>query len=543
MSQGEAHHDCDVLVVGAGSAGCAVAGRLSEDPSCKVILVEAGTSDRVGLSRVPAAVVRTIGNPRHDWRLQTEPDPTRDNRADVLPRGRMLGGSSAINGMIHIRGSAADYDAWAALGNPGWSWTDVQPLFRRLEARAGQGNQSAGELGPQPVSGLGYRYPFTEPFLQACAAEGIETVEGFVSGARAGMALADASIRRGLRVSSYDAYIRPNLKRGNLQVIDGAHATALRFDGRRVTGLDMMRHGQPERISARQGVVLCLGSIATPQLLMLSGIGPAHVLKELGIEVRADRKEVGANLRDHAGFRLRLEIEGFTANQQARGARAAYHLLQWALGGGAGPVGTVSAQAVGFARSQPGLAQPDLQLTLFPYANDVGPTGRAVLPNRALMSIGVNINHPESRGQIGLHSADPLTPPKIDFRLMDDPADVQSLLNGLDLARRISAQPPFADLVLDRGACPPDGSDREADLAWLRETTRSFMHPVGTCRMGSDPDAIVSPDLELAGCDRLWVADASIFPRHTMGNINATVQMIGEKAADLVRSRLSASAG
>jgi len=530
--------DFDVVVIGAGSAGCVVASRLSEDPSLSVALVDAGGRDHTQLTRVPAAVLKTLGHPRYDWRMKTEPDPTREGRVDQIARGRVLGGSSAINGLIFVRGTAADFDGWAAEGNDGWEWNSVLPLFRRMERIELQDNAVRGGLGPQDVSFSSYRHPLTDTFIEAAGKLGLPFNSDYNGASQEGVGYVQGTIRRGRRVSAYDGYIAPNLKRPNLTVLPRHHAMKLQFEGDRATGVWVRHKGGESVIRARKAVVVSLGSFNTPQLLMLSGLGPADELQRHGIDLRQHIPGVGQNLLDHTGFRIVVEVDTDTANNQARGLNIPKYLWQW-LRGGQGPVGAASAEAIGFFCSRPALERPDLQITFFPYASEFNAKGRAVLKRRSLASLGVNLNFPRSRGSVTLRSADPFDPVCINYRLFEDERDLDTLVKGLHVARAMVDEGPFAQHVTDRVAYPTPEAGEQGDRDFVRRNSRSYMHPISTCRLGTDADAVVAPDLRVHGVERLWVADASIFPSHISGNINATTMMVGEKASDILKHALS----
>ncbi|HEY0422387.1 MAG TPA: GMC family oxidoreductase N-terminal domain-containing protein [Rhodopila sp.] len=530
-------HETDIVVVGGGSAGCVLAARLSENLGLRVLVVEAGRRDRLGVTRLPAALLWTIGNPRYDWAYTSEPDPTRDGQTEFWPRGKTLGGSSAINGMIYIRGAAADYNAWEAMGCSGWGWRDVLPLFRGLETADVPDDTHRGADGPQRVSALRWRHKLAADFIASGVAAGIPPNDDLNGAVHEGIGWNQGSTIQGRRHSAYDAFLTPNLRRRNLSVLDDLLVERLTFTGRRATGLHARRSdGTPLHVTARAGVVLAAGAINSPQLLMLSGIGDAAALRRKGIVPVVDVPEVGQNLMEHPGLYVQAEMTEPTANRETRPLRAAWHFARW-LARHDGPMSVPTAQALAFFRSTPDMAEPDLQFHLFPYGSTLK-NGKRVIPNRNLATILVNLNFPKSRGWLELRTADPATPVAIHPRLLEHPDDIETLLHGLAWVRRMAATPPFGPKLRALIGVPRQDAGPAADLAFLRTAARPFYHPAGTCRMGADDRSVVAPDLAVRGVDRLWVADISIFPRHIAGNTNATALMIGEKAASLIAGAL-----
>lgn len=523
----------DYIVVGSGSSGSPLAARLVEK-GASVLLIEAGKRERLNLTHLPAMLIHTIGRSRYDWNYQTEPDPTRGGLIETWPRGRVPGGSSAINGMIFIRGAPADYDAWEAMGNVGWGWNSVLPYFRRMEtADNDKDNAFRGGMGPQRVSALRWKHPVSQQFLDSFVAAGVPYNADLNGASHEGVSWNQGSTREGKRVSSWEAFVRPKLHEPNLRFMDGAVVQHILFEGRRAAGVVVVREGEPTTLRARRGVVLSAGAINSPQLLMLSGIGDGGELERHGIQSLIDSPDVGRNLMEHPGLYVLAELDVETANNVARPVNGLKSFAQWATKR-SGFMSVPTAQILAFLKSTPGLDEADLQFHLFPFGW-TREKGRIKVPNRNLVTILVNINHPKSTGHLELRSADPLAPVRIHPRLLDHPDDMAGVLRGLDWVRTIAATPPFGSRVLRFVDAPPAGAGRAADEAYVRRATVPFYHPVGTCRMGADDRSVVAPDLRVRGAENLWVADASIFPRHIAGNTNATSIMIGERAADLIQ--------
>ncbi|MGF6873553.1 GMC family oxidoreductase [Paraburkholderia sp. MM5477-R1] len=525
----------DYVVVGAGSAGSAVASRLSEDRGVTVALLDAGERKYIDISKLPAAVLKTIGNRSFDWNFESEPDPSREGVRELWPRGKTLGGSSAINGMIFVRGFPEDYDLWAERGASGWKWSDVLPYFRRMEDSVVEENEFRGLAGPQTVSRLRYVHPLTPKFIATAQAAGIPFSDDLNGREPAGVGYVQGSIRAGRRQSAYAAYIEPNLKRTNLTVLDAVQVQRVEFDGRKATGVAGRRREQDIRVRARRGVVLCAGALGSPHILMRSGIGPEDDLQRCGIPVVVARKAVGRNLMEHPGMHFPIEVTVPTMNREAQAWRAPFHLMRWVLHGN-GPVSVPSSQALAFFRSQEDLTRPDLQLQFNCYARTFpkgGSTKSLKLENRNLITMALNLSYPESRGHLELRSANAGTPLAIHPNLLGAESDIRRLVAGMNWVRRILGTQPLASNIV-RTLNIPEPRGYDADAEFVRRESHPFFHPAGTCRMGIDAEAVVTPSLAVRGCEALWVADASVFPTQISGNINATAIMIGDRAADLI---------
>ena len=509
----------DVIVVGAGSAGCALAAGLATDPSVSVLLLEAGSGRRRPESAVPALYSRLFRS-RMDWAYRTEPQAQLGGRRLFWPRGRTLGGSSAINDMVYVRGNPADFDGWAAAGNPGWDHASLRPHFAAVEHRLW------GDGGPDAEDR--WTAPRTADFLAAAERVGLTRNDGFNGAAQDGVGRHQVTQRRGRRVSAADAYLRP--APANLTVLTGARVTGLDFCGSRVVGVRWLRHGHSEHARATGEVVLTGGAVNTPALLMTAGIGDADALRRLGIQVRADRPGVGRELQDHLMVPMCWRsVEPTSLLDGRRPARVVEYLRH-----SRGPLASNIGQAGAFVRSRPDLAAPDLQLVFAPVLLDGVRDDRVVEPTEHGYSIGAILLQPGSRGRIGLHSADPLDRPVIAPNYLTDPDDLATLVRGVRLALRIGATTPLAGAARDPH--PLAGASDAAIERVIRTSADTMFHPVGTCRMGpaSDRGAVVDATLAVHGVDCLRVADASIMPTITRGNTHAPVSAIADRAAALI---------
>lgn len=522
----------DLIVVGGGSAGLACAVRLAEG-GLRVQLVEAGKGHNDIRLSVPALMSGIVHKPAFDWCYTAEPDPSVGGRPDVWPAGKRLGGGSAINGMMFIRGHRWDYDHWAELGATGWDYASVLPYFRRLEHNERGSDEWRGRGGPIHVSEVRSRYRITEEWIEAAEQAGIPRSPD-LNGERAeGVDMIQLSQRSGLRCSTAHGYLAN--KPASLEILLEAQVLKLEIADGRATGVTIRRGGEVRTLTARAGVVLSAGALNTPRLLMLSGIGPASHLQSRGVAVVRDSPGVGQNLQEHSGCHLVNAVSAHTLNNEARGLSGFRQLLALAFTrSGALTTGIGHAQA--FVRSRDGLAAPNLQLAFSAFAFEITPQGNLALAKDAAVSTFVALMRPHSRGQITLRANSPEAPPVIEHRLLGEEEDAAQLVEGLEIARRIMAQSAIAPHVTSEIRPGPAANSREALRGYVGAATIPMYHPVGTAKMGKadDPMAVVEPDCALRGIGRLWVADASIMPTIPQGNTNATAIMIGERASDFI---------
>ncbi|MFO7277563.1 MAG: GMC family oxidoreductase N-terminal domain-containing protein [Pseudomonadota bacterium] len=524
----------DYVIVGAGTAGCVLANRLSEHPANRVCLIEAGGWDRHPFIHVPALVAAAIAVPSLNWRFLTAPQPNLDNRRIPVPRGRVVGGSGSINGMVYFRGQPKDYDDWAAMGNTGWSWREVLPYFIRSEHNEDyRGSPYHGIGGPIHVTHIRNPNPLNAAFRDAFASiGGFSPCDDFTGPNPEGYGLRQGTICRGRRCSTAFGYLRPALSRPNLEVLTNALTTRVLLEKDRAIGVEVLVGNTTRRVYAERETVLCAGSIQSPQILMLSGIGDADELHRHGIEVRHHLPGVGRNYHDHLAVAVLME----TRNTQSYGIsvrtlpRSALALLRYALNR-SGPLASNVFESTAFIRSTSGLDRPDLQVVFQPARRN---RGTFPLPLGHGFAISTVSLYPRSRGRITLANADPRTPPVIDPNLLGEPEDIAPLLRGLRLARRLFAAPAFAPYRAKEVAPGPSVQSDEELAAYIRRTAATVHHPVGSCRMGMDDQAVVDPQLRVRGLSGLRVVDASIFPSIIGGNTNAPVVMVAEKAADMM---------
>ncbi|MGC1890351.1 MAG: GMC family oxidoreductase N-terminal domain-containing protein, partial [Stellaceae bacterium] len=514
------------------SAGCAVAARLSEDPATRVVLIEAGGEDKNRWIHIPLGFGKTFADPSVNWCYETEPDPGAADRRVFWPRGKVLGGSSSINGMVYIRGQAEDFDHWRQLGNTGWSFEDVLPYFKRSEhqMRGADGFHGAG--GPLCVSDVA-QHPICEAFITAATQLGFPRNDDFNGASQDGVGYHQTTTRDGKRCSTAVGYLRPAMQRPYLRVVTGAMTEKIIFEGRRAIGVAFRRDGRLCTATAGREVILCGGAVNSPQLLMLSGIGPAQHLAEFGLPVLHHLPGVGQSLQDHysAPIKLRCKLpvtvnDVMLSNARKLKAGLEYYMFH------RGPLSMISSPAALFARTRPELASPDIKCSISPFSADRPQDGLHRFSG--FTSIAYQLR-PESRGEIRLKSPDPFDAPAVHPNYLATETDQRTLVAGLKLIRRILATPPMQSFI--EAEFQPGlevGSDVEL-LDYARRRGGTVYHPTSTCKMGNDAMAVVNPELRVHGISGLRVADASIMPTVVSGNTNAAAIMIGERAADMVR--------
>ncbi len=526
----------DYIVVGAGSAGCVVARRLSDDSNVRVLLLEAGPEANGFWNRAPAGMAKLHRSERYNWNYFTEPVPTLRNRKVYWPRGKALGGSSAISGMVYVRGDRRDFDGWARLGNSGWAWDDVLPYFKLSENNERGDSAIHSTKGPLAVSDPVVIHPTVYDFIEAAARCGIQRRDDFSDGDQDGVGLVQCNIRNGVRESSYDAFLKPVRHRPNLSVETGVHVCRILFHGRAAAGVELKQGGRTRRVFARREVILSAGALSSPHLLMLSGIGDGEMLQRQGIPVIMHAPGVGRNLQDHFTVRVQAETTPESSyNRDLRGWRKYWQGARYVFQK-RGYLALGSSTAAAFVKSSPSMDYADVELSFRPMTFTFQASGKFVIDSYHAISASVYRVRPASRGQILLRSPDPMEPPAFVPNYLSHHEDVEATLAGVRQFRRILAAEPLASRVR-RELVPGDKAVSDEQLIdYMEREGSSVFHPAGTCKMGNDEMAVVDSHLRVCGVERLRVVDASIMPIVTSGNTNAPTIMIGEKGAAMIRS-------
>lgn len=530
----------DFIIVGAGSAGCVLANRLSADRNHKVLLLEAGGKDRNPLFRLPMLMGKLFQSGIYNWHYYTEPVPTLNNRKLYWPRGKVLGGSSTINGMLYVRGNRHDYDRWAQMGNAGWSYDEVLPAFRRSEAHVQRRDGFHNEAGELTVTRSRGRNPLFDTFVEAGVEAGYVANDDFNGADQEGFGKYDFTIRQGKRWSTSFAFLRPALGRPNLTVETEAHLLRVLVESGRAVGVEFEQGGEVLTARANAEVILSAGTVNSPQALLLSGIGPADELSAAGVKAVHDLPGVGKNMQDHVDCVMAWQCtKPVTLYKDLRADKIAFSVVQGMLLG-EGITTTFPYEAGAFVRSRPELVAPDIQLHFMPALEATAnlhlpnPFKRARIEDNHGFTLRVGPVNPESRGEITLRSTNPKDPPKIQPNYLATQFDIDTMIRGIRLTREVIGQKAF-DAYRGAEVAPGPGKASDDELTqWLRATAMTTFHPVGTCKMGHDPMAVVDNKLRVRGIDGLRVADASIMPIISSGNTNAPAIMIGERCADFI---------
>jgi len=523
----------DYIIVGAGSAGCAVANRLSENSENRVLLIEAGRASHP-VTRLPASFALLIDNPLANWRYRSEPEESTGNRAIPIPRGKLLGGSSAINGLVYVRGNKLDYDTWAQMGNTGWSYDDVLPFFKKMENYQGELTEVRGGDGPLKVSEVTDRNPIYDGLFKSAEANDIPVNKDYNGDDQEGMSYTQTTIYKGERMSAKVAYLSPIKSRKNLTIITNSLVTKLLFKGKQCVGAEVKNKSKLIQFNASKEVVLCGGAINSPQVLELSGIGDRTILEEKGIQLVHELKGVGENLRDHLGPRLVYNITkpGIAYNDKARGVNLIKQVLKYVFKRD-GFLTLPSAPVIGFFKTRKELSAPDVQVHFIPYKVVLN-NGKRTLGKEPGITCTVNQNLPESKGSIHIKSSNPEEYPSIKYNFLSSQLDRDTLIAGVKLIRKLMQSESMKEFCDDEIQPGYEFSSDEQILEFIKNKAETLYHPSGTCKMGFDQNAVVDKNLKVHGIKGLRIADASIMPTLVSGNTNAVCMMIGERCADFI---------
>jgi len=527
-------HEYDYIIVGAGSAGCVLANRLSEDPGVSVLLVEAGPEDKSIWMKIPAGAARVIGPGPTNWAYFTEPEKHLRNRKIYWPRGRTLGGSSSINGMVYLRGHPEDYNEWARLGNPGWAWDDVMPYFKMSEDQQHGASAMHGAGGPLAVSDPAIDDEGGRLFIQSAVNAGLPFRQDLNDGIQEGVGRAQVTVRQGRRSSTSEAFLHPVRHRRNLHVVVEAMVGRILLEGRRAVGISYTKGGQTLEVKSRREVILSGGVINSPQLLMVSGIGPGAHLQERGIKVTHDLPGVGANLQDHLYVYYVAECDkSISINHQLTGARMYFQALKYFINR-SGYMNIGAVQATAFPKVAKNAERPDVEISFRPMSITISKSGAVALDSFPGINASCSLLRPKARGSIRLASSDPREKALIYANYLDNDDDLSVMREGMRWIRKVFETKPLANLIKKEVA---PGSSIKTDVQWegyIRDSAQTVYHPVGTCAMGTDAMSVVDPQLKVHGIQGLRVVDASIMPRVTSCNTNAPTIMIGEKGAAMI---------
>jgi choline dehydrogenase len=532
MSNTKFDAEYDVVVIGAGSAGCVLSARLTENPKVSLCVIEAGARDRNPWIHIPMGFGKLVPNPKVNWGFETEPEPGLGGRKVVWPRGKVLGGSGSINGLVFLRGASTDYDSWSELGARGWSYKDVLPYFKRLEHCVEGANEWRGTGGPMTISNIKRPSAAASAFVEACERLQHPRNHDFNGERIDGVGFAPLNVHNGWRRSTAVGYLKPNLNRANLNLMTETHVRRVLLDGRRAVGVEIERDGQVRRIGARREVILSSGAINSPVLMLQSGIGPAEELKANGIEVQHDLSGVGKNLQDHlqASFAFKTNARDTLNEAVMSKTKSARLALQW-LFAGSGQLAVGATEATMFCKSQPSEKIPDLQYQCLNFSSDGLKDGLHKWPGFTFI---FNVCRPKSRGEITLRDRDGRMGPKIQANYLTDPDDMRVMIAGYRIAAQIAATEPFRSLIVEQVRPNPNLTADEDIAAYVRKVGSTVYHPCGTCRMGEDERAVVDSDLRVRGIEALRVADASVMPAMPSPNIHPATIMIAEKGSDII---------
>ena len=532
-------HEFDYIIVGAGSAGCVIANRLSQDSSNKVLLLEAGGSDRRFFIQMPIGYGVTYHQKKVNWMYSTEPSPEADNKPSYWPRGKVMGGSSSINAMVYVRGNPKDFDEWSEAGNPGWSFNEVLPYFKKMESWQNGADNFRGGDGPLNVSEVSKQlHPLCDNFLSAAEEIGIKLNPDMNGEKQEGVGNYQITTHKGQRMSASRAYLWPIKSRSNLTIVKNAIVTRVLIKNKKAYGVEYLKSGKAHESIASREVILSAGSINSPQLLQLSGVGPKNILEQASVPLIHDSPSVGENLQDHLGVSYFYKSKVPTLNDQLRPVLGKIYQGLRYIFSRSGPLSLSVNQSGGFIRTRDDLEKPNIQLYFSPVSYSLeSPDKRAMMspdPFSAML-LGISNCSPRSRGSVRLRSSNPLEPPVIEPNYLSHEDDIKDLLEGVKVLRKLAKTDSFRKVIGEEFRPGSQCQTDEQMIQHIKDTVWTVFHPSSTCRMGPDPKSnVVDSDLKVYGIERLRVADASIFPSLVCGNINAATIMVGEKASDLI---------